>query len=624
MSELVDACQNEPAGKRLITIPEFQRRLVWTKDKQEKLVTSIKQGYPVGSLLLYEDMRSGMQGDNMKRRYKLVDGLQRTQALNRYMRETTKFFSRDDIPEEIITAIQRVMNVYKTVTNEEIVATILKWVHSLNGFTEVDGWGVDGLISHLIGMLDFDLDSDDYMRAYMKISTNGVLKDYLAQFLKGVRESSDISEAKLPVIIYNGPAAELPTVFELLNSQGTVLSRYEIYAAQWIDERQKIKNEAIINAIWRKYDALEDEGFTLDVAQEAPDQRARKQREYSLFEYLFGLGQHLSDKYRYLFKSVNPDRPNSAGFNLVAACIGLSVKEMDKLPDHLRGLDRDDLEEKILESVKFVQDVLAPILSVKQKNGRMSVYHSEYQIISMIATAFRACFDTKKHLSEREGWRNALKTLERNLPMFYLYDILRDWWRGTGDTKLGESVSQFRYLGDPPRWESWEAVLDGWFLDNQAALRHNRRYVRDATPEILLLKYIYVHKLTVADNAKEYHIEHVIPVDQLVNVMAHDERWPINAVGNLALLKAEDNLKKGNRTYKQYWDEVLASGKITEREHEHAIQVMADQLICPVGYLPDSLNWDRFGDFLIDRFSLLKQVFRQVWEDAIPLPKEQA
>lgn len=51
---------------------------------------------------------------------------------------------------------------------------------------------------------------------------------------------------------------------------------------------------------------------------------------------------------------------------------------------------------------------------------------------------------------------------------------------------------------------------------------------------------------------------------------------------------------------------------------------MADQLICPVGYLPDSLNRDTFGDFLIDRFNLLKQVFRQVWEDAIPPPKEQA
>lgn len=150
------------------------------------------------------------------------------------------------------------------------------------------------------------------MRAYFEISQNGILKQALAKFLKDVRETADISKARLPMVIYNGPAFRTSSVFELLNSQGTVLSRYEIYAAQWIDQRQSIKNEAIVTAIWRKYDILEDEGYTLDVAEEAPDSRSRRQREYTLFEYLFGLGQFLSEKYPHLFKRVEADRPSSA------------------------------------------------------------------------------------------------------------------------------------------------------------------------------------------------------------------------------------------------------------------------------------------------------------------------
>jgi len=355
---------------------------------------------------------------------------------------------------------------------------------------------------------------------------------------------------------------------------------------------------------------LEEEGYTLDVAEEAPDNRTRRQREYTLFEYLFGLGQFLSEKYPQLFKRVEADRPSSAGFNLVAACAGLNVKEMDKLPDRFKHIDnREKFEEKILESTDFVLNVMKPILSVKQQSGRLSVYHSEYQIISLITTAFLVRYDTQNRLEEVEGWRNHRKLLEHNLPMFYLYDILRDFWRGSGDTKLYEIASRLRYIGEPPSWQSWEQVLDAWFWDNQATLQHNRRYVRDATPEILLLKYIYVHKLTVAENALPYHVEHVIPVDQLLRIASEEDRWPINAVSNLALLRATDNTRKGNKTFKEFWDAAYASGQISEAAHQEEVVEMADQLICPVDILPSPLTAKGFEDFLLQRFDKLKQAF---------------
>lgn len=155
-----NSCELEPEGKRRISIPEFQRRLVWTKDKQEKLISSIKQA-PIGSLLLYEDIPSGMNSGNSKRNYKLIDGLQRTQALRRYVYEPTSFFSRDDVSEEVTEAIRLAMTAYG-ITDEKVVATIVSWVRDLRGFTETDGWGVDGFLRALANLFPFILSPMNY------------------------------------------------------------------------------------------------------------------------------------------------------------------------------------------------------------------------------------------------------------------------------------------------------------------------------------------------------------------------------------------------------------------------------------------------------------------------------
>jgi hypothetical protein len=624
VKQLIDATRESPVGAKKITIPEFQRRLVWSKDKQEKLILSIKTGYPFGSLLLYEDIATGNQTKESKRFYKLIDGLQRTQALLKYTEQPNTFFNRESIPDDFVTTLIREFDI-ATIRGQDLVhRTIEKWVKNLRGFSETDGWSAGDMTRMLVKeLLELETDTDEFYMAIGRASNNGLLQNALANFLKTIREDADISEAKIPVIIYTGPPSELPTVFELLNSQGTALSRYEIFAAQWIDERKVIGNEKIINAIWKKYEALEDEGFTLDVTEQAPDNKTRKTREYSLFEYLFGFGHYLTTEYPNLFKSVAADRPSSAGFNLVSSCAGLNVKDMDRLPDKIRKYDRSVLETKILEAVKSIDEILSPILSVRQKGrNTISIYHTEYQIISMIATAFRTRFDLGD-LREIDGWKIKWAKLEQNLRMYYLYDILRDYWRGSGDTKMHDDVQNMRYLRIPPSEVTWRQILETWFLDNQITLAHTKRYTRDQTPEILFLKYIYTHKLSVIKNARTYHIEHVIPVEQLTSTMSDDERWPINAVSNLALLEASKNTKKSNRTFTEYLEKLLADGKLTVDGYDTRLQEESKQLICPVDLLPEQVSLDSFHSFLMDRFQILVDEFVGVWRDSIPIDQSQ-
>lgn len=469
-------------------------------------------------------------------------------------------------------------------------------------------------------MLKYSSDSSLYRDEYFQLNRNEGLIKKLGALLDAVSsEVKLVLDAKIPVLIYSGPSSELPTVFELLNSKGTVLSRYEIYAARWIDVRQQILNAEVIDVIWKKYETLEDEGFTLDVSEEAPDDESRRNRPYTLFDYLFGLGQYLADKFPRLFRPVKDDRPSSVGFNLLTACMGLRLQDMADLPDEIGALSWADLEPCLLESTRFIDNILKPMLSKPQYGRKIGpIYHSEMMIISMIATAFQVRYG-KRDLSENDHWRVDRRKLKQNLPMFYLYEILHDDWRGSGDSKLHDVLRTLRYVDNaPPTKQRWEQVLDDWYYDSQVSLVHTKeakRHIRDSRPEYLLLKYIYVNRLA---KAKSYHVEHIIPVTMLQSQMLDDDEWPINTIGNLALLGQAGELRHNVQTFDVLLRDKRRRGEISADEQARQLLEYERQLQCPARLLPDPLNKNSFESFLLERFDLLKREFLKVWRDHIP------
>ena len=625
VKDLMDAASKEPAKNWQITIPEFQRRLVWPENKQKELINSIKKGFPFGSLLLFEDIEKGKKDASNKKFYNLIDGLQRTHALKRYTSNPNSFFSDadlDEIDSEISEFVTRELGQESERGKDAVRREIVHWVKNVEGFNATDGWDTNGLIQTLVSQfLKLQPDTDEYFITTGRLQSNGLFIKRLRSFLESVQRQADINDVKIPIIIFNGPASDLPTVFEKLNTQGTTLSKYEVFAAQWMAYRSYVKNKKIIHAIWKKYEALVDESFTSDAWEDAPDDKSKQDREYSLFEYLFGFGQYLSERFPNLFETIADDKPSSVGFNLVSACIGLAIKDMDKLPKRTKKLDQFLLEQSILEATEFVDGTLKSILSVRQ-HGRKKIsnYHTEYQIISMIATAFQIRYE-RANLSEIEGWKSNRVRLEKHIVMYYLYDILRGHWKGSGDSTLLDTVSNLRYLNTPPTQSSWENILGAWFADEQIPLVHKGRYVRDQTPEILLLKYIYVHKLSVFKNAKRYHVEHIIPVNKLKNLLRKDDsddKMGINVISNLALLESKINTKKGDLTFVEFLEDQRMVGKITEEEYENSRRDFENQLICSVEILPKELNRSSYDDFVTARFELLKREFLNAWSDHIP------
>ncbi len=604
----------------MVTIPDFQRRLVWPKKKQADLIASIQKGYPFGSIMLYEDFHKTQNSGDGKKYFSLIDGLQRSHALRTYVKYQNSFFTRTNLQDEFVDLVASALGKASNQGRAQVRQVIVNWVNSVPSFEARDGWGSSGLLSALVkNVRKYSPDSQSFNLEFSRLSMDMEFQHLLGSFLDETsKEARRVLDAKVPIMIYNGAPDNVPEVFKLLNSKGVQLNQYEILAAQWVNERQRIANQHIIEAIWSKIEIVEEQGFILDVAEEAPDDESKRTREYSLYDYLFGLGHILPRIFPRLFKPAKGDRPNADSFNLFAACFGLHTSKKGDLPSKILGLDLSEVEKSILNSIRFVDNQLEPILAIKQ-TGKTNppIYHTELMIIAMIATVFQARYGVRE-LAGNDQWNVDRLTLKRNIPMFYLYEILQDDWRGSGDSKLFERVRDNRYLLQaPPSEDRWRQAYDNWYYNHIDYVHGKKRsrHIYDNRTEYLLLRYIFAQQL---QNADSYHVEHILPISVLQGNMVDGEEWPINSIGNLALMEQAGELRHNVQTFDVLLQDKRRRGEITEKEQTRQILDYQQQLLCPANLLPKPLTKDSFEGFLLQRFDLLKNEFFKVWREHIP------
>ena len=216
--DLVDALSANPNGEIKLTIPPFQRNIVWTTEKREAFIDSIKLGFPIGSLLLYSIGQA-----NGKRHYSLVDGLQRCYTLKNYNENQFKYFKDADIPDSIVTMARSSLSI--AASDDVIRSQILRWLKDRKSFDEAEGYSAFALFRYLQDTFSLSVGLPDQ------------LHQKLAQFLNQRKTTGDVSEGQLPVLIFQGSQAKLPEIFNRINSKGTPLNKYQIYAATWSDAR---------------------------------------------------------------------------------------------------------------------------------------------------------------------------------------------------------------------------------------------------------------------------------------------------------------------------------------------------------------------------------------------------
>ena len=602
---------DEQIKSKEISIPAYQRGIVWTNDKQEQLIESIKKGFPFGSILIYEK-------DNKKRQ--LIDGLQRCYTIFKFMNTPTKFFNYDDIDEDAIRRIHEEIgnSNSKESSEEKLRVMLIEWVKThitLDSVTKMQ-------------FSDFsDLLVEKFPSAKPnQKKINNLLKPMLGKY-QGVCQS--LSNVRIPALIYHGAEENLPVIFEKINSEGSKLSKFQIYSAAWHDKRIKIKDPKLIDLIkynTERYDELTKGEIEVD-DYDASD--FKKRSEANLFEIGFGMSKILKNKFPHLFGSKSSKiEIDSCGFNLINLCLGRKFSEMGTLNKYIFEKNIDENIEvfltRIIDTVDYVDTLLSEYLKFKsniRSYSEVKTLHSEMQIISIIASIFnfkylKFKYDEDYNVDDVDydfantspEWKTYKNKFKDNLIKYYTSDILLQKWKGSGDSKAEDlAIRNQKYYSYDFLEKDFRNLLQSWYEQDKKERNESKRIADPKEKEKLLLNIIYSPLLSALDhlNGSKYDFEHLCPKNKMKKVISKfgdDFYLPISSIANISLLPESVNRSKTDKTI--YEDNRLKD-KLLEIETKYTFTKKTD-----LDFLDDtSLSKTSFKieymNFLNNRFALL-------------------
>ncbi len=584
--------------EKQITLPRFQRDVVWTKSQVEDLSTSLKEGFPFGTFLIAGDAP-----------FRLLDGLQRANAIMSIYRKPQEYFNSDQIPTEVLLEFRKSLNdnseLHKGIPENELENAIVYWVKNQPNTDPTLEFKAFTLADYL------------YSRFLVQVSIELLKRGekILSPLIKQIVDEVDnIGAIKIPCILYKGSDENLPTIFEKLNSTGTKLSRFQIFAANWVDKLIPNAQVEIKKLIFEEYSERQTTGnIMIEHFQESESEFLKQ--DLNLYEYLLGLGKLLESKYPYLFAG----KGDSIGFTLSSACLQGSIRKIINLATIFTDtFDYSGFQAALFDSGKIVFSELNPYITLrinkldKLSKEKPSLYHSDYQIISFIAKVFR----DKYHLDtfkEKPEWKST-KKWALQIPYHYLYDQLENNWRGSGDKRIEDMLEGDRYHTKISQ-ESWATTLDKWFKEKGLTKKQTGRTKIDDV-DLLFLNYIYTYTYSHHDvkGTNEFHLEHLIAVKVLSDYISKNkgkvEGLPISAVSNLCYLDGELNKAKKQKTIYQYIKDNPGAVNIGDIESKSTFTSESEMAF--VEFLSDVDNdgWEEFyKEFLGNRFEKLKAKF---------------
>lgn len=575
---------------------------MWSQDQKADLVDSIFRGFPLGVLLAYETGES--QGG--KHVIQLVDGLQRVTAIVDYLREPlTLMPPQQFFPREVVGSLA--VALFGSDNKEDLDRTIERLHKWLRKTKQANVRNQFHSASFIAGMAQEDSAAGERLAA---ISTE--IDEWLGD---AQNKLFRIENTPVPISLFSGDASEIPVIFERINNRGADLTKYEILASTWVDTSTEVSNKKIRSEIENRFRVLLDKGYEIsgvDGSGHVEDS------ELNLFDYLSGLGGLAHDAAPSLF-GPPPTQGMTSPIGFVAAAVGhgLRISNMERLPSSfLRAtngrITPDKFEVAFLESVEQVRSALDPYLSLrlnKKKTTAETPLHSQNQIISMVVAYMTVRFKGNDFIDQ--GAQVGEPVLAA-VPAHYLTDIVSGLWKGSGDSRLFDTVwaqdgaTPSSHYQVKPTIDSVRSAIEAW---NQEQME-KRQKSRSSYPAAAkaFLKFAYSDLVSVkANKAIEFEIEHIFPVSRLAEVIpANDEGWPISAPGNLMILPSKVNRIKGKHFLGDVLPQLIAEGKTSKSEVQ---QLQDSYLISPDWSkvkISGKLTRPTFEHFVDSRFRVLQ------------------
>lgn len=598
VKELSDALQNNKKDGKRIVVPMFQRGERWKQKQQQTFIDSLIKGYPVGSMLFYEKYE-----DNQWI-YILVDGLQRGSCIRSYMTNPTTFFYDESIPDEVCSKILALIHQDESKNYSVVRTDLTEFIKAQHSFKNIQFYEVAASICQKFGVnSDFSL-----LPPIIAVITD---------FFRSKQDLYDqIASTTIPVNVYSGSEDNLPEIFERINSKGTPLDQYEIYAAAWpVNDKFQIDNKEVIEYVVKKYDTLVDAGYTIHGYDR---EKLRANREVNAFEYLFGLSRYSVNKYEILGfgKNITADRVNPLAFELVNACINDSdrIRFLYKNIADIAKIDVNAFEKALIHAIEFVQDSISVVTRFKgNKRSENKIFHSKYQIMSMISTSFKEMYPMGNFAEMDQSWNDKKKIISKNLVQYYVYDIITNYWSEGGPGKIHAAAKPNRYM-TTIAGRSWAVALDGFF--ERSMQRSERTNIANPkSAEYVLLNCIYLKTFTAMDQLSldKFDVEHIAPKEQMRKLIdsCHGSGLPISCIANLCYLPESANRSKGALNFyqdKKYLafidlDEVEKKYSFTEQDDLDWMNVPYEK---PEDFI---VLKDYYTDYCTKRFEKLKHLF---------------
>ena len=142
----------------------------------------------------------------------------------------------------------------------------------------------------------------DYANAFAAFfpSTKGRESDVVKAVRPTLKKFKDLCEnlctVRIPAIIIKGDDGALPEIFERINSKGTQLSKYQIYAATWTKGYRVISEtlQELIQININRYLSMANDG--IEISDFDSTTYSRK-KELNPFEISYALGKFLGQKF---------------------------------------------------------------------------------------------------------------------------------------------------------------------------------------------------------------------------------------------------------------------------------------------------------------------------------------
>ena len=541
----------------VLEVPSFQRQFVWGEPKQAELINSIRAGYPIGAIIICNSGESDQKGRQI---YLLVDGLQRSLSIKALA--DNPFLDAKGQGDLIVASseyelLAKLMKIDESrVPLQAEVARFLKVVKKPEG---VD-WQADKLVDSCAVALGLKILPAD----------RAPIRDAAHLLLEKIRnDASQILNTNIAVLRTEVPVESINEVFRRLNDSGVPLTKYQIWAASWLYNDVETNDTAIKHCIGEKKQARASELKTYMV-------QLQNRTELSLYDYLDGFGRHLTQRYTFLFRaSAKPTDETPYAFIIAALINGLRIdKKLEhELPKLMRGkgpkkdpIKAGAFEGQIRQAMDLAAGSLAPLLSFKtydfdKKREKHEFMHSDYFIAAFTSWLSVALAKTPA----------LQKQMGSSLLLHYVFEQIspaekshatdvqafESVWKITGKDDEGNDVIALNQSWlTPITRERFAERLDQWFasdLNTSLSIGEKRKAPSLATK--LLLRLVMLQQSKGIDAQLHYEVDHLVPWSRFATWIEREKSpfgWPINSIGNLALVPRYGNRGKGNATVNEW------------------------------------------------------------------------